>query len=239
MTLTKTHSTNYRVVIIAYLSFVALGLPGGMLGVAWPSIRDTFEVPSAALGTLLLCGVVGYFAAGMLNGYVVTRLGTGRTLMIASLLSAAGIAGYSIAPGWWFIVAAGVILGIGQGILDAALNLFFASNFTPRLMNWLHAAFGLGAALGPLLMTLLFSLDQSWRVGYLVVVLIQIVLAVSFGVSEKLWHLSHHDEADADAPTPSIARTLGQPAVLLSILLFFFFTGAEATAGNWRFTLFT
>lgn len=239
MTLTKTHSTNYRLVIIAYLSFAALGLSGGMLGVAWPSIRDTFEVPSAALGTLLFCGIIGYFAAGIFNGYIVTRLGTGRTLMIASLLSAAGIAGYGIAPDWWFIIAAALLLGIGQGILDAALNLFFASNYSPRLMNWLHAAYGLGAALGPLLMTLLFSLDQSWRAGYLLSVLFQIALAISFGMSKKEWQLHHHDEASADAPTPSIARTLGQPAILLSILLFFFFTGAEATAANWSFTLFT
>ncbi|PYT07758.1 MAG: MFS transporter, partial [Acidobacteria bacterium] len=41
-------------VALAYLSFVSLGLPDGLNGVAWPSIQDYFHLPIDALGWLLL-----------------------------------------------------------------------------------------------------------------------------------------------------------------------------------------
>ncbi len=239
--LTQAHSRiDYRVVSIAYLTFVALGLPGGLLGVAWPSIRDTFAVSDAALGILVIPTTAGYLSASLLSGRIVSRLGIGPALLIASLLSAAGLAGYGVAPGWWFMIVIGLVLGVGQGIIDAGINLHFASNFTPRLMNWLHASFGLGAALGPLLMTALFSMGQSWRVAYFIMAVIQVVLAVVFTVTLHRWRVKIGEtQSAANIHAPSIVQSLRRPAVLLSIALFFVFTGVEATAGNWSFTLFT
>jgi hypothetical protein len=37
---------------LAYLGFVSIGLPDGLLGVAWPSIRAYFDLPLDALGAL-------------------------------------------------------------------------------------------------------------------------------------------------------------------------------------------
>ena len=39
--------------VIALLAFVSLGLPDGVLGVAWPSIRATFALPLSELGVPL------------------------------------------------------------------------------------------------------------------------------------------------------------------------------------------
>src|SRR5205814_1824063 len=40
-------------------SFVILGLPDGMLGTAWPSMRATFGAPVGDLGLILLISTVG------------------------------------------------------------------------------------------------------------------------------------------------------------------------------------
>ena len=40
-------------------SFVVLGLPDGMLGTAWPSMRATFGAPVSALGLILLVTTAG------------------------------------------------------------------------------------------------------------------------------------------------------------------------------------
>jgi hypothetical protein len=42
------------------LAFVSLGLPDGLLGVAWPSMRATFGLPLEALGPLLAAFTTGY-----------------------------------------------------------------------------------------------------------------------------------------------------------------------------------
>ncbi|MBC8161961.1 MAG: MFS transporter, partial [Roseiflexaceae bacterium] len=38
---------------LAYLAFISLGLPDGLVGVGWPSIRASFGLPLDALGALL------------------------------------------------------------------------------------------------------------------------------------------------------------------------------------------
>ena len=48
---------------IALLAFVSPGLPGGVLGVAGPSIRRTFGLPPGQLGSLLASAMVGYLTA--------------------------------------------------------------------------------------------------------------------------------------------------------------------------------
>jgi hypothetical protein len=37
-------------IALAYVGFVSLGLPDAVTGVAWPTIRDTFRLPQAAVG---------------------------------------------------------------------------------------------------------------------------------------------------------------------------------------------
>lgn len=46
--------TNFFLIRLAYLSFLSLGLPDGLLGTAWPSIRAYFNLSLDALGVLLV-----------------------------------------------------------------------------------------------------------------------------------------------------------------------------------------
>lgn len=45
--------------VLALGSFVVLGLPDGILGTAWPSMRATFGAPVGDLGLILLLGTAG------------------------------------------------------------------------------------------------------------------------------------------------------------------------------------
>lgn len=47
------HYPNLGLVSLAYIAFISLGMPDGLLGVAWPSIRADFSIPLDALGMLL------------------------------------------------------------------------------------------------------------------------------------------------------------------------------------------
>ena len=44
---------------LVYLAFVSLGLPDGLIGVAWPSIRAYFHLLLDALGSLLVMFTAG------------------------------------------------------------------------------------------------------------------------------------------------------------------------------------
>ena len=82
------------------------------------------------------------------------------------MLTAVALAVEAVAPSFWLVAAGFVLFGLGFGSTDAALNAYAAHHFGPRQINWMHASYGLGAATGPLLVTLLLSDGFSWRGSY-------------------------------------------------------------------------
>ena len=71
--------------------FVALGLPAGAVGVAWPQMRASLGAPLAGLGLLLAAYTAAYFVASAGSGFLGARLGTGALLAAGCGLAAAGL----------------------------------------------------------------------------------------------------------------------------------------------------
>ena len=143
------------------------------------------------------------------------------------------------------MVMVGVLAGLGGGGIDVALNTYVAANHGEGLMQWLHASYGIGATLGPMIMTTSISLSGTWRYGYLTVGLLQISLMVSFILTTSLWEQHGGSSGNAhkpDAPDEddtSMLNTLGQPRVWLSIFMFFIYMGIEVAFGAWTYSLLT
>src|SRR5437867_735803 len=158
--------TRWAAVTIAALAFATLGLPDGALGVAWPSIRRDFGLPVSGLGSLLLVMMAGHLVSSFGSGPAVARLGSGRLLVWSNLAFAASALGFAAAPAWGVLLLAGLFVGMGAGLIDAGLNAYAAARFSPGVITWLHACFGAGAMLGPLLVSGVLQSGRSWRGGY-------------------------------------------------------------------------
>jgi fucose permease len=231
-------------VILAYVAFIALGMPDGLLGVAWPSIRVGFSIPLDAIGMLLSAAVAGYMTSSFLSGPLISRIGVGRMLAVSCALTGVALIGYTFVPEWWMMVSLGVIAGLGAGAIDAGLNTYVAANFGEGLMQWLHASWGVGVTLGPIIMTIGLSTMNTWHAGYRVVGGFQLALAACFVTTLAMWN-QKDTSAGTEKPKrltdykTSIGETLRQPKVWLSILLFFLYVGAESSLGTWTYSLLT
>src|SRR5919199_6486775 len=106
---------------LASLGFVSLGLPEGMLGVAWPSIRAAFALPLDALGLLLATFASGYFVSSALSGRLLNWLGVGSAMAASCALTGSSLLGYALAPAWWSMVVLAGLLGLGAGTIDSGL----------------------------------------------------------------------------------------------------------------------
>jgi len=229
-------------ILLAFVAFISLGLPDGLLGVAWPSIRANFKLPLDSLGLLLMAGTTGYLTSSFLSGRIMARLGVGGLLAASCATTGAGLIGYTLAPAWWVIVALGVVAGLGAGAIDAGLNTYIAANHGEGLMQWLHASFGVGITLGPIIMTAGLNLFGQWRVGYVLVGAAQLTLALCFALTASRWKQAptqeHETRKLTDYKTP-LRETLRQPTVWLSMALFFTYVGIEVGLGQWAYTLLT
>jgi fucose permease len=236
------HYPKAGLIILAYIAFIALGMPDGLLGVAWPSIRVSFSIPLDAIGMLLTASVAGYMTSSFLSGPLIARIGVGRVLVASCALTGLGLIGYTLVPAWWMMVLLGVLAGLGAGAIDAGLNTYVASHFGEGLMQWLHASYGIGATLGPVIMTIALTALNSWHVGYRIVGVFQLILAACFVLTLAMWNKndapagSETSKRLTDYQTP-MGETLRQPRVWLSALLFFLYVGAEGSLGTWTYSL--
>ncbi|ADO69325.1 MFS transporter [Stigmatella aurantiaca] len=229
--------------VLAYLAFVSLGLPDAVLGLAWPSLRDTFALPQVGMGAILAAGAGAYLVSGLFAGRLMQALNVGLLLAGSTALVALGLAGYATVPLFALFLFAACFVGFGSGGIDAALNTYAAQHFGPRHMTWLHAAYSIGATLGPVLMTALLARGAGWRSGYAVIGAVLATLAVTFAVMRKQW--DGGPAQPGEAPTASVApsatawEALRRPRVKLQSLIFFVYTGVEVTGGQWSYTVLT
>ena len=232
------------VIGLAYVAFVSLGLPDGLNGVAWPFVRATFHLPLDALGTLLVMFTLGFLLSSVSSGRLLAHLSVGTLLGLSCMLLAISLGGYALAPRWFWMVLLAALAGAGAGAIDAGLNTYAATNFNLRTVNWLHACYGVGAAMGPVIMTRALNSGsrgpENWRWGYGAVGAGQLVLAAAFMLTRHLWKASRPNGlAEIRRPAASNSSTLRLHVVWLSAAVFFVYTGVEVAAGTWAFSLFT
>jgi fucose permease len=166
------------------LTFVTLGLPEGMIGTAWPTLRHSFHAPLADLGLYLVVVTVGYVSSSSVSGLVLARLGVRPTILLGAAAAALGALGMTVAPSYWAFVLPGVAIGLAGGLWDSAVNTSMALAGRNRLLNFLHGCFGVGTSLGPLIITAAV-LVGSWRTGYAALVVVEIALLTGWWVTGR------------------------------------------------------
>jgi fucose permease len=221
--------------VIALLAFASLGLPDGVLGVAWPTMRRSFELPVSALGGLLGAGTLGYLASSAASGAIAARIGIGRLLALSSLAGAASALAIGLAPAWIVVLLGGLLAGLGGGAIDAALNAFAAARFPAGVTSWLHASYGVGATLGPILASATLAAGGSWRLAYGAIALVLLALGLVFGRTAGQWAIGGAAPGPA-APRWPVPAALARLAVWRNLALFFGYAGLEVGAGQWAYT---
>ena len=237
--MTQKRRSSFLLLGLAYLGFVSIGLPDGLLGVAWPSIRTHFQLSLDALGPLLIVFTTGYVLSSFSSGRILSRINVGALLALSCLMTAISLLGYALASSWWLMVALASLAGLGAGAIDAGVNAYAATHHSARTLNWLHACYGVGAASSPILMTAVIGANLPWQWGYGLVGIGQFALAMCFGLTYKHWPAPQPPSTTTESQTPSHIQTLRLPAMRLSIVAFFVYTGVEAAVGTWTYSLFT
>jgi fucose permease len=235
-----------RLDVLSLTSFVALGLPDGMLGTAWPSMRHTLGLPVGDLGLVLLSTTAGAVVITTVVGSLLVRAGVPLLLAAGFLAAASAAGGFALAPVFGVIIGVAVLFGVGAGLMDGGLNTAVGLSGRGRLLNLLHGAYGVGTAIGPLVVTAAV-LTGSWRSAYVVLLAVDVVMAGLWlwerraGPAQTRVGPAAQKDADvpaaprSDAASPTPARRTRGP-VAAGIVVFFVYTGLEVSAGQWETT---
>lgn len=228
-------------IFIAYFIFIVVGAASGLLNIAWTYIQITFNVSLDSLGTLLTAGTFGALVAAFMSGYFVGKFTIGKVILGGILLAGIGLIGYSVAPIWVVLLLIAFITSLGKGTIDAGLNNFVSANYGSSEMNWLHACWGIGLTIAPAFTTfVVLNLNQGWQLSYIIMGVIILLTGGLVLLTLPHWRLNKAKNGDTDLEEvgATIGETVRQPIVILSVLVFFVFGGAELGTGQLVNTLF-
>jgi fucose permease len=225
-------------------TFAVLGLPDGMLGTAWPAMRQSFGEPVGDLGLILLINTIGSVAVAAVVGRLIRRLGAAAVLAVAGSCAALAAVGYAAAPGLWLVLSVGPLMGAAAGMMDGSLNTVVALTGRPRLLNLLHGFYGVGTAIGPLVVTVAI-LAGSWRPAYLVLAALDVVTACCWIIFRRSVPAPVASTAaggaattgkpeEAAGPTEGWSQRRVVAVLTLGLVVFFVYTGLEVSAGQWE-----
>jgi fucose permease len=238
-------------VLVAYAAFVLIGVSAGAGGVLLPPQMSDYGVDRATIGITFFVGSAGFALASLSNGALIHRFGIRTALTTGG--GAYVLAGLCLAarPPFAGFVLVQFVAGYATGVLESVLNTYVASfPEATALLNRLHAFFGVGALVGPILAAWIVSF-ASWTVVWLILALTCVPLVASFmlaypvqvpapampaastAVSVPSAHLA---ESSGLRTSGLLAAALRDRGVLLGAGMLAVYVGLELSVGNWGFS---
>ena len=225
---------------LAFFAFILIGANDGALGVLIPSMRLHYGVDKATIGLLFLFQTVGYLVAAFNSGLLVEKLGNRRFLVLGVVSFLLGVGTLSLMPQFMVILIMMLPLGFGVAIIDAGLNTYIAS--MPRnaaLLNYLHAFYGIGALLGPLIASTILAIRWGWNSVYIVWIGMSLVLLIGFQLVFREENISQREDTATRPESNVLVAALSVPMVWVAALFMLIYVGAEVSVGSWTYSFLT
>ncbi|MGB2823415.1 MAG: MFS transporter, partial [Phycisphaerae bacterium] len=163
-------SRRHRVLYLPMFGgFVLFGLNLAVMGSALPRAIREFQWSYTAAGVVVAAGSVGYFVSTFLCGVLIRRLGPKAVIVGGLLIQAAGQGLFGAVASPAANVACMFFSGVGAGGTEVVVN-YAVVHMEPRgesrLMNFMHAAFAVGAIASPFAMEGLLAAGARWQMAF-------------------------------------------------------------------------
>ena len=224
---------------LTYLMFAMFAMTTDSVGLIIPEVIRTFGLSLTAAGTFQYATMAGIAVAALLFGQLADRLGRRPTIVAGLVLFATAC--FLMTAGERFVVFAillglsGVAIGVFKtGALALIGDLATSTAQHTAIMNMAEGFFGVGAIVGPAILTRLLNDGLPWQWLYLIagsicVGLIVLALLVKYPESPK---------PSSGQRLTGTGRALQSPYVLAFSAGAFLYVGVEAAVYVWMPTWF-
>ncbi len=223
--------------VVIYVVFISLGFPDSLFGVAWPIVHEEFGIAESFASLYSIITGICTGGVSFVAGKVIRKFGTASVTFYSTLLTALGLFITSFAPNIVVMMIGTVILGYGAGVIDTALNNFVSLHYKAQHMNWLHAFWGVGVTISPLIMSLFLGGGSgSWRNGYRVIALLQLSIAIIIFFSLKKWRTTKDGniaEDNSSSESKTIFEIIKMKGVITSVVSQGLYCSMEFVLGTW------
>lgn len=234
-------------VLATYYSFIVVGANDGSYGALIPYLQKYYDADYAAVSVVFLSSFIGYATAALINHSIHVRFGQRGVAILGCGMHIIAYLAVTRHPPYPILIAIFILAGLGNGIIDASWNAWIgAMADSSMVMGLLHAFYGLGAALAPLIATTLFTKSGwQWYEFYYIMALagaVEFVTSVvAFWNARGIGHTVETAPADDEQlqsqqqKSPTV-QALALPSTWIISAYLFVYVGSEVTVGGWLLT---
>lgn len=229
--------------------YVLYGLSGSLMNSVWPEAAKDIGVQVALIGVVTTLCNIASGVAGAFTYKIRRQLGTNRTISIGLLFMAISLIMFYFAQNMIVIGTAFIILGIGNAIVDVGSNSYIVKAYDARSVSMLHACWGIGSAVGPVIMAFVIAKFTNYRIGFIVGAVLNIIIITILRFMKRKWEANKKDLSEEllDLHTVSEAEKTSKSKftdvvkihlALPMMICFFFANGLNGLFNSWMSTIF-
>ncbi len=233
--------------LILYITYICVGIIGILPGPTLPLLASNTGVPIEVAGWIFTTSATGFMVGVLIAGIVSQRFGPKYVLMSGvAIMSCTGIV-TPMTREFSLLLGAQFVQGIGFGFLDVTISMIVALTFGKALsetLNNLHSAYGVGALVAPLLLSLALQLTHQALLAYLSGAIVGIV-GIFFLIPQSIpsadtvppvTPVTQQHKIERQNSQIAFSSVFRQPLLWLLAIQIALYVGAEVSFGNWIVT---
>lgn len=215
-------------------NFVVFGIGMTIIGATLPKILAEFSWSYTGAGAVIAAGALGYFLSTYLSGVLLQRLGPRAVVCGGLVVQATALMFFAATPSILLNFLLNLLIGLGQGATEVTINysvVRMERKGDSHLMSIMHAAFSVGAVIGPFVIGLIIRAGLGWQLMYRGLGLITLLMAVILSLLP--FNRLTHANADDETVDKATARPERHPMFYLAFLVLLVYVGVELGSSNW------
>ena len=228
--------------IVIYLIFISLGLPDSFIGSCWPTISEYFKISRDFQGIFSL--IVSFFtiASSFLTIKLTKYLKNYGVIAISIGLTISGLIIIGFSDNYYLLLLAAIPLGFGGGAIDSILNSYVSLHYKAIHLNFLHAFWGIGAFISPLIIGSFIVDPSGFKDAAFVLSIIQttiLIITLSTLVLwikvDKIYNIDSRNTTNSENNKENIGffNTFKLRGVIFACITFFSYIAIESLAYSW------
>jgi len=156
----------------SFWSFVVMGMNDATYGAIIPYLEQYYDLSYLIVSLVFLSPFVGYNVAALLNNVIHLKLGQRGVAFMGPICHIIAYIVIAIHPPYPVLVVVFVLAGLGNGVEDSGWNAWVGAMANANeILGFLHAFYGLGATIAPLIATTMITKAHlPWYYWYYVMV---------------------------------------------------------------------
>lgn len=214
------------------IALIAAAMVFAVRGDILGDLAEHFQLTNAQLGWVIIGGFWGFTISIVIGGALCDSLGMKAIMILAFIGHLFGTVFTIYANGFVMLAAATLLIGLGHGFVEGAINPLVATIYSDRKtvkLNFLHAWWPGGIVIGSLIAYLMTTKGMSWQAKQAII----LVPTLIYGAWFLVLRLPATERVQSGVSTADMYKETFRPLFLVFLFSMLLTAATELGTNQW------